>query len=193
MSIGPSVMAIKLEDFGQLRERYEGLKLTARACAALKGAELALDTAERILAEAAQQPKIRQAFDKLRKNSLLTGKMRASEARTLLMDESDDFIEGTRRKLAAWRKAMERIAAGEGVENAGGRDQIPKDHPLALAIIGSAGVANFLSIAQLALAELGRIEGQYAAKYPSACAEIRRCATILSDCETASGILAAIR
>lgn len=174
-----------------MQARYEALKLPARALVVLKDALPALDTAEAILAGLAAQAKIKQAFDKLRKNSLLTGKMRASEARNLLMDPADDFIAAARRKLAAWRKTMERIGEGEGVSNTGGKDFIPHDAPVAMAVAGSAGIAGYLSIIQLAAAELTKMEGK--TTLPSSVAELRRCATILSDCESASGIPAAVR
>jgi hypothetical protein len=185
------VLAIKLEDFGQMQARYEALKLPARAGAVLKDATQALDAAEALLMGFAEHKNIKQAFDKLRKNSLLTGKMRASEARTMLLDPSDDFIAGTRRKLAAWRKTMERVSQGEGVTNTGGRDFIPHDAPVALAVAGSFGVAAYLSIIQLAAAELAKIEGK--TTLPPSVAELRRCATLLSDCESASGIPGCVR
>ena len=185
------VLAVKLEEFGQMQARYEALKLPARAEAVLKDAMPALEAAEKLLTELASQAKIKQAFDKLRKNSLLTGKMRASEARNLLLDPADDFIAAARRRLAAWRKTMERVAQGEGVANTGGKDFIKRDEPVALAIAGSSGLASYLSIIQLAAAELAKLEGK--TTLPPGVAELRRCATILSDCESASGIAASVR
>src|SRR4051812_39047316 len=90
----PSIMSMKLVDFGQLQERYQSLKPASRAAAVLTDAEPALAAAERILKDLSSQAAIKQAFDTIRKNSLLTGKMRPSEARTMLT-EGEDFIEGT--------------------------------------------------------------------------------------------------
>lgn len=193
MSGTASVMSIKIEDFGVMQSRYEAMKLAERALAVIKDAEPALAAAERILGTIADHDKIKQAFDKLRKNALLTGKMRASEARNMLLDAGDDFIAGTRRKLAAWKKTMERIGQGEGVSNNGGKDFIPRDVPIALAVAGSSGLASYLSIVQLSVAELAKIDEKNATSYPATIAEIRRCATILSDCENASGIAASVR
>ena len=111
----------------------------------------------------------------------------------MLLDAGDDFIAGARRKLAAWHKTMERISQGESIAGDKGSEYIPGSSPLGMAIIGSAGICHFLSVAQLALAELGRMGGADAARTPLAIAEMRRSATILSGCENAAGSHAAVR
>ncbi len=174
-----------LEPFGELEKRYLSLPLASRGASVLKDADPALQAAERILQFLADHPRIKQTFAQIRQNHLLTGKMRASEAKNLLM-EGEDFIEVTRHKLAAWRKTMQRLADGEGIVNIQNKEYIAGDAPLALAIAGSAGIGNYLSIIQLVLAELIKNDAGNAAHYQSAVAEIRRCATVLGDCEYAS-------
>jgi len=182
------LLAAPLEDFGHLQERYQSLGLARRAATVLLDAEPALQTADRLLTSLAAHSKITPAFDRVRKNHVLTGKMRASEAKNLLVDDNDDFIEATRRKLAAWRKTMERLAQGEDIVSGQDKEYIPSTAPLALAIAGIASISSYLSIVQLALAELVKIDARNAKRYTSSMAEIRRCATLLSDCEHASGI-----
>jgi len=189
-----SLAAMKLVDFGQLQARYQAQSLTMRAEAVLEDAEPAMKTAERILSMLAGHPQIEQAFASVRKNAFLTGRMRPSEAKMLLMDASGDFIEGTRHKLAAWCKTMQRLAQGEDIaRNGSNKEYIPAQAPLALAIAGSSGISNFLSVLQLSLAELAKLDGKNAAAHAAHVAELRRCATLLADCEHASGIHAAVQ
>lgn len=176
-----------LEDFGSLEQRYQSLKLAERAATVLFDAEPALQTAERLLAILADHGKIKLAFNKLRNNHMLTSKMRASEAKNQLMD-TEDFVENTRRKLAAWRKTMERLARGEGIVSVQNKEHIASDAPLALAIAGIASIGSYLSMVQLAVAELTKLDHRNNKRHMSAIAEIRRCATVLADCENASRI-----
>lgn len=183
-----STMTMKLEDFGELQTRYASMKIGARAAAVLEYADAALQTAERILKTLSSDANSKQAFNNIRKNALLLGKMRPSEAKALLMDGNDDFLGGTSRKLAAWRKTMERISQGESIAKEKDHEFIPSDAPLAMAIAGCYGISNYISIVQLALGELAKIDTKNADSYKSSITEIRRAATVLSDCEHASGI-----
>src|SRR5688572_3003870 len=97
-------LALPLEDFGALQKRYQSLSLPERAKAVLSDAKPALFMADQVLGHLHSQPKIRTVFDEIRKNSVLTSKMRPSEARNVLLDGNADFIDHTRRKLQAWRK-----------------------------------------------------------------------------------------
>lgn len=187
-----STTSIPLEDFGQLQARYQSLPLTGRASAVLKDAAPALQTAEDILKSLADSHNIKLIFAKIRKNASLTGKMRPSDARDLLMDNGSDFIDGTRRKLAAWQKTLERISNGEDIVSENDREYIPIDAPVALAIAGTSQVSNYLSIIQLALMELSKSDAKNSDKYRDMMSGIRRCATVLSDCENASDISKAI-
>jgi len=180
----PTSFMRPLEGFDVLQSRYQALGLAGRAQEVLKDAEPALQAAEHVLNLLSEHPSSKKLFTGLRGNSLLIGKMRASEAKNMLMDASCDFIEGTRHKLAAWRKTIERLGSGEAIMSEGGKEFIPGHAPLALALIGNACVSNYLSIIQLAFAELAKTDSTYSATI----SEIRRCATVLSDCEVASGI-----
>ena len=191
-SSSPRVLPMQLEDFGQLQNRYQSLCLAKRAEAVLGDAEPALRAAEDILKTLSTNQNTEQAFVNIRKNIILAGKMRPSEARNMLMDPTSDFIDSTRHKLAAWRKTMERLSHGEGIVMENGREHIPGNAPLALAIAGTACVSNFLSIIQLVLAELLKIDSKNASCYTPITTEIRRYATVLSDCEIASGITTVI-
>jgi len=182
-----SLLALPLEDLDRREARYQPLSLSGRAKAALADAEPALQAAERLLQTLTEQDSIGQAFDRVRKNPVFTGKMRPSEAKNLLLD-GDDFIEGACRKLATWRKTMQRLADGEGIVTVQNKEHIASDAPLALAIAGNVNVGGHLSIVQLALAELIKINASNAAGYRLMVAEIRRCATVLGDCEYAASI-----
>lgn len=188
-----SLAAMKLVDFGQLQARYQSMALALRAQSVLADAEPALDKAEQILQAISVHPHGKQAFTSIRKNVLQISRMRPSEARTLIMDSTTDFLDATRHKLAIWRKTMQRIADGEDiVKDGGGKEYIPANAPLALAIIGCSGISNFLSIIQLALAELATLDREQASAHASSVAQLRRCATLLADCEHASLIQAMV-
>lgn len=180
----PKLISMPLEDFGQLQARYQGLPLANRAGTVLKDAAPALQAAEHILQSLSSHPDVKQLFASVRKNSMLIGKMRPSEAKNMLMDSSCDFIEGTLHKLAAWKKTMERISSGESISKENGKEFIPNTAPLALAIIGSTSIGNYLSVVQLALMELSKKDTSHA----TTVAEMRRCSTVLSDYENACGI-----
>jgi hypothetical protein len=186
--ISSRLTATPLVDFGELQARYQAMGLANRALAVLEDAKPALSVAEEVLQLLLGTPQSKEIFATLRKNSVLLDRMRPSEARTHLMDSSSDFVETTRHKLAAWHRTMERISKGEGIVSDKNREYIPGSEPLALAIAGNSCVSSYLSIIQLALNELGKKGGDNAARFASAMVEIRRCATLLSDCEIASGI-----
>lgn len=180
--------ATPLADFGQLQQRYQSVTLAQRAQMVLADAQPALQIAESILQKLAGSNPVKQVLAKMRGNALLAGKMRPSGARDLMIDGSADFIAGSLHKLAAWRKTMERLGSGEDIVSIGGRETVPAASPLALAIAGNACVSNYLSVVQLALSELIRNDRKNATSYRALLSDIRRCATVLSDCEYASGI-----
>jgi hypothetical protein len=184
--------AIPLMDYGQLQMRYQSLTLAQRAAAVLIDAAPALTIAEGILHKLATSNAMKQMLLKIRKNSLIAGKMRPSDARDLMLDGSSDFIAGTIHKLAAWRKTMERLCQGEGIAVVNGREVITANCPIALAIGGTACVSNYLSIIQLALCEQMKTDKKNAVTLRTQISEIRRCATILSDCENASEITSSV-
>lgn len=185
------VMNVPLKDFGELQTRYQSLGLAKRASAVLTDAAAALQVAEAALAAMAASPHTKKAFAQLRQNAMLAGRLRASEAKNLMLDGSDDYIEVTRRKLAAWKHNLERLSQGEGIiARDDGRESLDPHAPLALALAGSASISNYLLIAQLALGELTKLDEKHAPDYTSRVVEIRRCATVLSDCEHASGLQA---
>lgn len=181
----PGLSRLKIEDFGELQARYQALSLSERASHVLADACPALQMAERIFSELSTHASCKELLDKLRKNSMLVAKLRPSEARVTLMDDSCDFMKETLRKLAIWRKTMERLASGEAIGYNGSKEFIRAEEPLALTIAGTFGISNYLSIGQLVLMELSKMEGNKKKEYASMTAEIRRCATVLSDYENA--------
>jgi len=184
--------SLKIEGFDQLQARYQSLGLAARAELALHDAEPALQAADAILQKLAKNKNLDAALADIRKNFILAGKMRPSEARNLLLDASADFIEATRHKLAAWSKTMQRLSQNEGVVLENGRECISRNEPIALAIAGNACVSTYLSMLQMIVAALTKIDNKHAKSYGQMTAEIRRCSTVLGDCESASGIAASV-
>lgn len=184
--IAASLEVMKLEDFGTLQARYQAMPLSKRAETVLADADIALRTADRLIAALAGHKKIEEIFDKIRKNSVTTGKMRPSEAKNILIDSSNDFLDVTRHKLAVWRKTMERISQGEGIVHERDGEYISSHMPLAMAIASASTVTSYLSIVQLAYSELAKLETENAHKYSMDAAKVRRCATLLSDCENAA-------
>lgn len=179
--------AMRLEDFGKLTDRYQAMSLSPRAQAVLADAETALKTADRILANLANNSKITEVFERIRKNSVITGKMRPSEAKNMLMDSSNDFIDVARHKLAVWKKTMERISQGEGILYDHKKKEYISSHvPLAMAIHSASTVCVYLSTIQLAFSELMKLDSENAHKYVMDSAKVRRCSTFLSDCENAA-------
>ncbi len=182
------ILSAPLEDFGALQKRYQSMAIPKRARAVLDDAEPALHMADHVLQSLQGNPKIRIILDAMRKNSVLTSKMRPSEARNMLMDGHSDFMDVARRKLQAWRKTMERLADGEGVISESGIEYVPGHSPVALAFACISTTAQYLSIIQLAITELAKTDARHAEKHRASLARIRRCATLISDCENASGI-----
>lgn len=180
--------AMKLEDYGALQARYSALGLAHRAGAMLADAKPALSVAEEILTSLGNTAKSRQLFEKIRKNAALTGKMRANEARTTLLDSSVDFLDVTRKKLSGWRKTIERLSMGEAIIVVGDREFISGSDPLFAALMGVSSVSSYLSVVQLAIAEQAKADPENASYYNSLVAKLRRAATLISDCENAACI-----
>lgn len=179
---------MKLEDYGVLQARYHSLGLAHRAGAMLADAKPALTMAESILGSLGGGAKSKPMFDRLRSNAALTGKMRASEARTALLDPSVDFLDVTRKKLSAWRKTIERISMGEAIVVVNQREFISSNDPLCAALMGVSSLSGYLSVVQLALAEQARADSENASYYNSLVAKLRRASTLISDCENAACI-----
>ena len=185
--------SIQLKDFGELQARYQAMPLSPRAQAVLADAEIALKTADRILANLGNHKDIDAIFDRIRKNTTLTEKMRHSEAKNILMDSGNDFIDVTRHKLAVWRKTMERISQGEGILYDHQKQEYISSHvPLAMAIASASTLSIYLSTVQLAFTELANIEPENSHKYNVDSAKVRRCTTFLSDCENAASFTAVV-
>lgn len=169
---------MQIENFGDMQTRYQIMPLANRASAVLSDAEPALTAAQRILGNLATQPKLLQAIGNLRKNSLIISRIRSSEAKTTLMDASIDFIQITARKLMQWHKTLCLISQGKA------QATIMKENiPEHLAIAGGSG---YLALVKLIIPELSRLDKNNQEVYDAMLAEIRRCTTILSDCECAS-------
>lgn len=189
MPISPQTVPMPaLEDFGKLQQRYHAMGLAARAKTVLVDAEPALTMADNILVALAAHAQTAQILENIKQNLVLTGKMRPSEAKVSLLDDTTLFIDTTRRKLAAWRKTIERVADGEGISTGPKGEFIAGTQPVAIALCNISAAGSYLSIIQLALAELVKLDAPNAARYQCELAKIRRCSTYLSDCELASSI-----
>jgi hypothetical protein len=189
-SLVPTFLA--LEDFGALMARYQPMPLAKRALAVLHDAEPALKTCEQLLTELSGHAKIAQVFDAVRKNPALTGKMRPSEAKNVLMDTGSDFIASVLHKLGAWQKTLQRIGQGEGVAMQNDKEYISSDMPVAMALFSVNALDSYLAVIQLALMELEKTDAKNATQHKSSIAKIRRCATLLSDYDNASALRAVI-
>lgn len=189
LAAGQRLISIPLEDFGVLQARYNSLPLSKRAQTVLDDARPALEAAEHILHILETYPQTAQAFERLRNNHALVGKMRATEARQALCDSSHDFVQLTRHKLSAWRRTMQRVAEGEGIAvNASSKEYIIGSEPIAIAIAAISSMSHYLAIVQLAIGELVKMDNTHPSQWPSSLAEMRRCATVLSDYEHASSL-----
>lgn len=178
---------IPLEDLGKLNARYQALDFISRARQVLHDAEPALRVAEQILRTLAAHEKTPSIIAHLRSDGSLISRMRNCEARGVLMDGNNDFINATLHKIASWRKTMQRIAAGEGVEkSASGIEYIASSNPVAMAVFSISHLSHYLSITQLIIADLSRID-KSSPNWNHAIAEMRRCATVIADYEHASG------
>ena len=179
---------IPLEDLGLLQTRYQNLSISARAGAVLKDAEPALVAAERILHKLSEHKATSKAIGKLASDSPLIARMRSCEARGVLMDNKADFIHTTHNKIASWRKTMLRVSQGEGVAvSSSGKEYIPSSDPVALAVYGISHLGQYLSITQLIISEISKLEKEVL-EWSSAGAEMRRCATVITDYEFAAGL-----
>lgn len=188
-SFTPSLVSIPLEDLNLLQARYKPMGLAARAGAVLRDAAPALETAERILAKLEEHKQVGKAIEKLRADHSLIHRMRSCEARNVLLDDKSDFIQASRNKIASWRKTMQRVADGEGVlVNGGGKEYIPSSDPIAMAIFGISHLGHYLSIAQLIIADISKSDNSLADEWKAAVAEMRRCATVISDYEFAAAL-----
>ena len=171
---------MKIENFSDMQSRYQSLSLSSRASVVLSDAEPALDTARKILATLSAQPKFAKAIHNLRKNSLIITRIRNSEPKTVLMDDSVDFLEATSHKLEEWHKTLEAIARGQTKATVI-KEYLPEH--LSVAVAGASG---YLSLIKLIIPELIRLDNANQPMYDTMLADLRRCTTILSDCECAS-------
>ena len=183
---------IPLEDLGKLQTRYQAMKLAARAAAVLSDAEPAMQVAERILQKLAEEKQTARAISRLASDSPLIARMRSCEARGVLMDTKTDFIQSTINKMAAWRKTMQRVSQGEGVAtNSAGKEFIPSSDPIAMAVFSISHLGSYLSIAQLIISEIAKAD-KGNLEWSNAVAEMRRCATVITDYDFAVGLTAQV-
>ncbi len=169
---------MKIENFGELQARYQMLPMANRASAVISDSEPVLTAAQHILTNLSKQPKLQQAISNLRTNTATISRIRVSEAKTALLDDSVDFIKVASQKLEIWRKTLENIATGDAKATLV-KDKLPEHHSVASG-------SGYLSLIKLIIMELSSIDKDNTSTYDSMLTEIRRCTTILSDCECAS-------
>ena len=169
--------AMKIENFEAMQARYQMLPLAGRALAVITDAKPALTIAQRILTDLSKQPKLKQALANLRNNSILIARIRASEAKSSLMDESVDFIHTAEQKLDIWNKTLNTIANGNT------KATLEKNNSNEKHIVNASG---YLSLIKLVVIELASLDKNNQPAYDTMLSEIRRCTTILSDFECAS-------
>lgn len=181
-----------LEDFGALQARYQPLTISKRAQAVLHDAQPVVTACTELLRELSAHPNVTQIFNSVRANPLLVGKMRPSEAKNALLDSSHDFVTVVANKLGAWQKTMERLSAGEGILMENKQEYIQGDAPVAIALLSVSALDAYLAVIHVALSELAKVDTENAARYQSQVAKIRRCATLLSDYDSAAALRAVI-
>lgn len=169
---------MKIENFGDMQARYLPLPLSSRASAVLCDVAPAFSALKNILESLQHNPQTTKAVASLRNNSLVISRIRNSEAKSSLMDETVDFIRSTSQKLEKWQNILQQIAQ-EKTKAYIAKDNIPEQF---IIVSGS----NYLSLLKLVIPELIKLDAKNREKYELMLAELRRCTTILSDCECAS-------
>jgi len=173
-----SLPMMPIENFSDMQSRYQMLPLANRASAVITDAQPAISAAQRIINNLTAQPKLEQAIINLRNNSILTSRIRASEAKSILMDTSIDFMQMASGKITAWSKTLQLIASGKTKATLI-KDNIPEH-------LSIAGVSSYLPLIKLVIIELSKLDKDNNDTYEAMLSEIRRATTILSDCECAS-------
>ncbi len=169
---------LRIENFDAIQARYHMLPLANRALAVISDAKPAFTGAQRIIKELAKEDKLDQAVKNLRSNATLISRMRSSEAKSDLLNDSIDFIQTADDKLTQWHKTLDMIARGSA--NATLATSKRSEQQCVLSVSG------YLPLIKLIIIELAILNKEDADIYDSMLAETRRCATILSDCECAS-------
>lgn len=172
----PSVM--KIENFDEIQARYQMMPLANRAMAVISDAKPALTGAQQILKALSKENNLQKAITNLRHNSSIISRIRPSQAKTELMDESLDFIKNAENKLMQWHKTLDMIASGSTKATLVTNRQ-SEQHCVV-------SVSGYLPLIKLVINELSALNKSNADIYNKMLAEIRRCTTILSDCECAS-------
>lgn len=167
-----------INNFGDLQMKYLSLSVPNRAAEVLSDAEQAFNIISDILAELAKEQKTVQAISNLRKNDLIISRIRPSEAKSMLMDDSLDFINLTSKKLSNWYKFL------QSVSNGNARATIIQRNLLGQYSITS--ISNYLALVKLIIPEITKLDSANKDNYDSILASLRRAITIISDCEYAS-------
>ena len=174
---------IALSDYGELQTCYAGMSPVERAQAVYDHAEPSVRLALGLLDVIAGLPDCHTAITQLRANDEIMRRLRHNEARATLLDAKVDYLAVCAQKLLAWHQAIRRVAIGEAVNT---------DNALGIILQAHQGVSAYLSLVPLILGEMSHIDAQHASQYAKATAQLRRCATMISDCETASDIMACL-
>ncbi len=169
---------MKIGNFSDMQNRYQMLPLTSRASAVISDAGQASAAVQRILEQLAGQDDLKQAIANLKHNSITIARIRPSEAKTALMDDSINFVDMTAKKLDMWQKILQNIAIGK-VHATIVQDNFSQ-------YVTLAGVSGYLAMIMLIIGELGKLNEAKRSLYDSMLGELRRCTTVLSDCECAS-------
>jgi len=169
---------MKIENFGDMQTRYKTMRLNDRAKAVIDDADAAVTLTKNILGELEKSKQTAEALSKLRNNAFIISRIRTSEAKSALMDESVDFIKTSYQKLVKWQKTLEHIAQGK-TKAVIVKETVPEH-------LTVAGASSYLALVKLVIQELIKLDEKNKEKYDSMLAELRRCTTIISDCEYAS-------
>lgn len=184
---------IPLTDYSKLQSRYLGLDLISRAQKVYEDAQAAVTLSQELIEVISQLPESKKALTLIRNDAQLVGRLRNSEAKMVLMDSNADYFSVCKQKIAAWHLAISRLIQKEDVIEMNGDLVVPADSALGTTLTMHQGVSCYLAILPVVLGELSQLDAANASQYAKTTAQIRRCGTLISDCETASELISCVK